>query len=114
MPLLSIETNVELAPELIPDMLHAASVAVAEQLGKSEQYVMVRFDRTPHMLFAGQDTALAYLELKSIGLPESATSGLSAALCELVSDHLGVQPDRVYIEFNDVPRSMWGWNGGTF
>jgi phenylpyruvate tautomerase PptA (4-oxalocrotonate tautomerase family) len=66
------------------------------------------------MLFGGEDTALAYLQLKSIGLPESSTASLSAVLCELVSDHLGVAADRTYIEFQDVPRSLWGWNGATF
>ncbi len=114
MPLLSIETNVALASELIPELLHNASAVVAEQLGKSEQYVMVRFSHNPQMLFAGADEALAYLQLKSIGLPESITATLSAALCELVADHLGVNADRVYIEFTDVARSMWGWNSGTF
>lgn len=114
MPLLSIETNIELASELVPDLLQAVSSAVAAELGKSEAYVMVRFAHNPHMLLAGEDTALAYLQLKSIGLPESSTGSLSAMLCELVSDHLGVAADRTYIEFQDVPRSMWGWNGATF
>lgn len=114
MPLLSIETNVDLAPERIPEILRAASASVSEHLGKSEQYVMVRFDHNPDMLFAGSDAALAYLQLKSIGLPESATPSLAAALCELISEHLGVPGDRTYIEFEDVSRSMWGWNGRTF
>jgi phenylpyruvate tautomerase PptA (4-oxalocrotonate tautomerase family) len=114
MPLLSIETNVELASELVPDLLQAISSRIATELGKSEAYVMVRFAHNPHMLFGGEDTALAYLQLKSIGLPESSTTSLSAVLCELVSDHLGVAADRTYIEFQDVPRSLWGWNGATF
>lgn len=114
MPLLSIETNIELASELIPNLLQASSATIAERLGKSERYVMVRFDHNPNMSFAGDESGLAYLQLKSIGLADSQTPGLSAALCELVSDHLGVTPDRVYIEFSDVPRTMWGWNGDTF
>ena len=114
MPLLSIETNIGLASQQIPELLHTASATVAEQLGKPERYVMVRFAHNPHMLFAGADEALAYLQLKSIGLPESTTADLSATLCELVADHLGVNADRVYIEFTDVVRSMWGWNSGTF
>ncbi|MGD8630473.1 MAG: phenylpyruvate tautomerase MIF-related protein, partial [Gammaproteobacteria bacterium] len=57
---------------------------------------------------------LAYLELKSIGLPESRTADLSRALCEMLADAAGIDPDRVYIEFTDAPRKMWGWNSGTF
>ena len=26
----------------------------------------------------------------------------------------GIAGDRIYIEFADAPRRMWGWNGGTF
>ena len=57
---------------------------------------------------------LCCLELKSIGLPQDRTTELSKALCKLVHDEFGVRPDRVYIEFADAPRTMWGWNGGTF
>jgi len=31
-----------------------------------------------------------------------------------MNSELGLPADRVYIEFADAPRSMWGWNGGTF
>ncbi|MDX1698112.1 MAG: phenylpyruvate tautomerase MIF-related protein, partial [Thiohalobacterales bacterium] len=71
-------------------------------------------ETNPAMQFAGSDEPLAYLELKSIGLPESATADISGALCQLISSEAGVQPDRVYIEFTDAPRKMWGWNNSTF
>jgi phenylpyruvate tautomerase PptA (4-oxalocrotonate tautomerase family) len=63
---------------------------------------------------AGNRDPLAYLELKSIGLPAQRTKEFSALLCDLVSRELDIPPDRVYIEFSDAPRAMWGWNGGTF
>ena len=66
------------------------------------------------MSFAGSDAPTAYLELKSIGLPSSQTKQLSQALCELIDSELTISKDRVYIEFADAPRAMWGWNGSTF
>ena len=87
---------------------------VAEQLGKPERYVMTSVETNTAMQFAGSDEPLAYLELKSIGLPESITAGTSKALCDLVSAQTGISPERIYIEFTDAPRKMWGWNGGTF
>ena len=87
---------------------------VAEQLGKPERYVMTSVETNPTMQFAGNDAPLAYLELKSIGLPESITADVSKALCELVSASTGIASDRIYIEFADAPRKMWGWNGSTF
>ncbi len=114
MPLLTIETNQDLQAQAQRDLLRAASALVATQLGKPENYVMVKVERNPGMLFAGTSEPLAYLELKSIGLPQASTAALSAALCELVETHLKVPPSRTYIEFADAPRKMWGWNGGTF
>jgi len=114
MPLLQIDTNQILDDAAQQKLLAEASHSVADMLGKPERYVMVAFEHKPAMRFAGSGEALAYLELKSIGLPESKTVELSQALTELMQQHLGVAADRVYIEFADAPRHMWGWNGGTF
>ncbi len=114
MPLLRIQANLDAEPEQRRALLGAASQLVAAQLGKPERYVMVSLEPNPDMLFAGDDAPLAYLELKSIGLPEAKTADLSEALCDLMNDKLGIAKDRVYIEFADAERHLWGWNGGTF
>ena len=114
MPFLRIQTNHPLSEADARSLAGSSSAVVAEQLGKPERYVMTSVETNPAMLFAGNDAPLAYLELKSIGLPESITADLSKALCELVSSATGIAPDRIYIEFADAPRKMWGWNGGTF
>ena len=49
-----------------------------------------------------------------IGLAESLIADTSQALCALVTAETGIGAERIYIEFTDAPRSMWGWNGGTF
>ena len=114
MPTLMIRTNVSVDPAAIDDLLDDASRTVAAALGKSERYVMAGLAHGLAMRFAGSDAPLALLELRSIGLAENRCAELSAALCEWVEQRLGVSPDRVYIDLSDVPRSRWGWNGGTF
>ena len=114
MPYLKIQTNQNIDEAKGKTLLSEVSKLVAAELGKPESYVMVALEPPLPMLFAGDDTPLAYLELKSIGLSESKTAGLSAALCDLMEESVGVSKDRVYIEFADAPRAMWGWNGGTF
>ena len=114
MPFLRIQTNQPLPAEAARALGAKSSAVVAEQLGKPERYVMISVETNPAMQFAGSDEPLAYLELKSIGLPESITAEVSRALCELVSTATGISPERIYIEFADAPRKMWGWNGGTF
>lgn len=114
MPYLKIQTNQALSDTARGELLKHASSTVAKALGKPESYVMIALDPTLPMLFAGSDTPCAYLELKSIGLPEAKTAALSAALCELTEKTLDVPPERTYIEFTDAPRAMWGWNRSTF
>ena len=114
MPLLKIQTNKVVDPDDAKTLIADASATVAELLGKPERYVMVSLEHNPAMLFGGSDEPLAYLELKSIGLPESQTTGMSRSLCDLLNKALDLPADRIYIEFADAPRNMWGWNGGTF
>ena len=96
------------------NLLKKATATVSAQLGKPVDYVMVAIDPPRPMLFAGSDEPAAYLELKSIGLSPSNTMDFSAALCNLISDELSINKQRVYIEFSNVERNMWGWDGSTF
>ena len=114
MPFLKIQTNRILSGEDAKALASKASALVADQLGKPESYVMTSVENNPAMTFAGTDAPLVFLELKSIGLPESVTADASRTLCELVASATGIDPGRIYIEFSDAPRKMWGWNSGTF
>jgi phenylpyruvate tautomerase PptA (4-oxalocrotonate tautomerase family) len=112
MPLLKITTNVP-ASNSAP-LLKELSAQTAAMLGKPEGYVVVILEPEQAMLFGGEDAPAAYLELKSIGLPESRTGEFSARLCELIGQGLKIPAERIYIEFADAPRHMWGWNSKTF
>jgi phenylpyruvate tautomerase PptA (4-oxalocrotonate tautomerase family) len=114
MPYLRIQTNESMDEAGARRLLTRASALVAEQLGKPERYVMVALEPPVPMLFAGDNSPAAYLELKSIGLAEGQTPALSKALCALCSEMMGINQDRIYIEFSNAPRKMWGWNGATF
>ena len=114
MPVLKIQTNLEIPPGQRDRLLQYASATVADILGKPERYVMVMLEPNPHMLFSGDTSPLAYLELKSIGLPGDRTNDLSEALTSLITDQLAIPSDRIYIEFANAERHMWGWSGGTF
>ncbi|MGD8925277.1 MAG: phenylpyruvate tautomerase MIF-related protein [Thioalkalispiraceae bacterium] len=114
MPYLKVQSNQALNDSEGKNFIQKASGLVAEKLGKPERYVMVTMEPPVRMIFAGSDDPAIFMELKSIGLSETQTPELSSALCDLAKDTLGVSPDRVYIEFSDAPRKMWGWNGATF
>lgn len=114
MPTLIIQTNVDTPPDQRGNILKDASSMVTGLLGKPESYIMVILKNSTDMLFAGDGTPLAYLELKSLGLPEDRTAEFSAALCDFVADRFGIAPERVYIEFASPPRHLFGWSRGTF
>ena len=114
MPYLSIQTNLSVPKAQQQELMQQASSLLASELGKAESYVMVAMQPETTMLFAGNEAPTAYLEMKSIGLPEEATGRLSARLCSLVADTLQVDQSRIYIEFSNAQRHLWGWSGGTF
>jgi phenylpyruvate tautomerase PptA (4-oxalocrotonate tautomerase family) len=114
MPYLKIQTNLPLSRKAERTVLKTASALVAKELSKPEELVMLALQDDTHMLFAGSDDPVAFLELKAIGLSAKRTRKLSEALCRLIEDHLGIPPSRVYVKFIDVPRGMWGWKGDTF
>ena len=114
MPLLKITTNREIETTRRPELLQTASQRIAGLLGKPERYVMVTLEINGDMLFGGDASPVAYLELKSIGLPEERTTELSNFLCEMITEQLQIPAERVYIEFSNAQRHLWGWNAATF
>ncbi len=112
MPFLLIRTNQDI--DDAEPLMAEASNRVSKALGKPERYVMVAVETGLAMRFSADNGPCAFMELKSIGLPPDRTGDLSEMLCGLVQEFLDVPPDRVFIEFADAPRHMWGWNGGTF
>lgn len=111
MPLISIETNRRLTKK---GDLKIISSAIADLLGKPESYVMLKYEHNSNMLFAGSDQPLAHIKLKSLGLDESQTQEFSAKICQLMQDHFDTPAERVYTEFSNPERHMWGWNSTTF
>jgi phenylpyruvate tautomerase PptA (4-oxalocrotonate tautomerase family) len=111
MPYLKMQTNQIIEDR---DLIKRLSAKAAEELGKSESYVMVALEPDSEMSFGGTKKPAAFIELKSIGLKESMTERLSKMLCDFVNEELNIPKNRVYIEFSDAPGKMWGWNGGTF
>jgi len=112
MPSLIVHTNVSVADKA--SFLSRFSVETAAALGKPESYVMVELSDQKPMLFAGSDAPLAFVELKSLGLGSDRTAAISATLCNLLHQELGIDPARIYIEFAAPERAMFGWNGSTF
>ena len=112
MPVLQVTTNVSIDDTNAFAM--QASSLTAEILGKPESYVMVSVNGAADLIFAGTNDPCAHLMLKSLGLPESETRTYSEKLCSFIEQQLGISPARIYIEFTNPERHMFGWNSSTF
>lgn len=114
MPLLKIETTADLSEEKQRAVLAALSPAVAAILGKPEQYLMVTCARVA-MMMSGSYDPTAWGDLRSIGgLSAAANVRLTQHICRILQEHLGIPPERVYLNFTDVAPGNWGWNSTTF
>jgi phenylpyruvate tautomerase len=117
MPLLHIHSSSKTVNEKVIQEVHQTGAQIlAEVLGKSTDYVMVLVNTGCSLSFTQDDqTPCAYLEVKNIGgfSPET-TEKLSLRLCALVNQKLQTHANRVYIEFQNAERHLWGWNGKTF
>jgi len=112
MPLLTLCTNTSIDK---PETLALnASKFVAELLSKPESYVMVKIESAQTLSFAGNCEPAAHLQLKSLGLPQEKTTQFSLALCEFIESQLNINSERIYIEFFNPERTMWGWDKRTF
>jgi phenylpyruvate tautomerase len=114
MPLLKLETTVALADDKKKSLLAALSKIVAATIGKPEQYVMVVASPAA-ILMAGKPGDAAFVDVRSIGgLNDDVNRRLALEIGSLLKESLGMPPDRVYLNFTDVPAGNWGWNGDTF
>lgn len=117
MPLIKVHTSAP-APDRpqLDTLLKALSQDLAQALGKPESYVMTAFVGDLAMTFAGSsDQPVCFVEIKSIGKMSAAqTKAMSQTFCQTLEQQLGVPGDRIYIEFADAERHLWGWDGGTF
>ena len=112
MPVLNLHTNISINDK--ESLLKQTSTLIAEALGKPEGYVMIKLADNESMSFAGTTEPLAFVELKSLGLTTDQTVSLSDTICGFISENLGIEPVRIYIEFASPERAMFGWNSSTF
>ena len=112
MPLLTVHTN--LAVDDKTAVCTSLSSHTAKILGKPESYVMVMLQDKQAITFAGNEQPTALVQLKSLGLPEADTPGLSQSICHQIGELLDIPANRVYIEFASPARHMWGWDNKTF
>ena len=109
MPYINLSTSVKVDDK--KKLLEEISILVASLTNKSKRFVMAKLDDNSEMYFADQSPC-CFLEIKSIGSVNP--SEIAKQISYFVYEKIGIPIDKIYISFEDVPASMWAWNGRTF
>ena len=114
MPLIHVRTSALLNDEIKDRCSKSLSHVCSDEFGKPEQVVMVVLENA-WVCMAGISGPGAFVDVRSIGnLNPEKNQSLSDKICTALHEALDLPPDRIYLNFTDVPRSDWGWNRNTF
>ena len=114
MPMISIKTNVAISEEQELTLKSELGKAISILSGKSEQWLMLSLEDKCRLYFKGDNSKpIAYVEVKVFGkIDYSQSNKLTAKICEIFDNVLGIAASNVYIKYEEV--DMWGWNGSNF
>ncbi len=114
MPYISTKTTVIINEEKREAIKRKFGKAIELIPGKSESWLMVSFDDNSIMYFKGSNQKpLAFVEVKIFGKASSdAYQKLTKAITEILGEELKIQPDGIYVKYEEV--ANWGWNGNNF
>lgn len=116
MPLIKVATHLESTEDSTKKSLTLElSQIVADGIGKPETYVAVVLEEPAMISFGGEIGQGAFVEVRSIGgLNKTVNNQLAQSITSCLKSHLSIEPERVYINFIDMPRTDWAWKGATF
>ena len=109
MPYINVSTSAKIEDK--EKLLEEISILVSSLTSKSRRFVMVKIDDNCQMYFDDKSPS-CFLEIKSIGSLNP--SEMAKPITDFVCEKLGIPIDKIYISFEDIPASMWAWNGRTF
>ena len=109
MPFINISTSAKIKDK--KKLLDEISILIASLTNKSKRFVMAKIEDDSEMYFEDH-CPCCFIEIKSIGSIN--TSEITKTICDFIYEKIGIPIDKIYISFEDVSASMWGWNGKTF
>ena len=109
MPYINLSTSAKV--ENKEKLLEEISILMSSLTSKSKRFVMAKIDDNCSMYFDDESPS-CFLEIKSIGSINP--SEMAKPISDFIYEKMGIPKDRIYISFEDVPASLWAWNGKTF
>ena len=116
MPTFILYANTDRFDKEKSDLIHKEACQIlANEIGKSKDFVMTFIKPEANLKFGNSDANCAFAEVKNVGkLSEGCTKSISLSLAQLLEKELAVHPERFYVEFQESERRLWAWSGKTF
>ncbi len=109
MPYINLSTSAKIEDK--KKLLEEISILISSLTNKSKRFVMAKLDENSEIYFNDQSPC-CFVEIKSIGSLNP--SEMANPISNFLYEKIGIPIDKIYISFEDVPASMWAWNGRTF
>ncbi len=113
MPYIHTQASIPLSRE-VREQLTGDLGRAAELLGKSENWLMLRFEENCSMAFRGKmDEKACFIGISMYGGAEKEQlDAMTERVTGCVAMRTGIPPENIYIRY--LPTDTWGWNGGNF
>lgn len=110
MPMIETKVNIEITKEQEQTLAEKFGTAVAA-LGKSERYLMLRFEEKAHLYFQGKNSdPIAFVNVQLFGkASDSAYDRMTKEVTEILNNELHIAPDHIYVKYEEV--AHWGHGG---
>ena len=114
MPFMEAKTNVSLSREKETVLKSKIAGILADSFpGKTENWLMLRFESDCAMWFGGSDAPCLMLDVALFGgQSERAYAKMTAGVTALLEAECGIPADRIYVKYSEFEH--WGWNGSNF
>ena len=114
MPMIVMHTTETITKEKSAILTKAFGEAITLLPGKSEAYLMLRFEGDCDMAFHGDtEIPLAFVEVKLLGKStRAAYEALTARTCDILKEVLGVPTDGTYVKYEEIEH--WGHDRHNF
>ncbi len=113
MPYINTVTTKKISQDMKKELTKELGEAITLLPGKSEEWLMLRFEDGAEMAFRGDvEKDAAMIEVALLGkAPADALNNLTARLTQIITEKLGVAGDRIYVKYFETDK--WGWNGSN-
>ena len=113
MPFINAKFSSTVPPEKETALKSALGEAIT-LLGKPERYLMVEIEDNRRLYFGGKnDAPIAFFDVSLLhSAPRASYEKLTARLCGIAKDIMGVDGSNVYVKFEETEN--WGYDSFMF